>query len=252
MGISKEELAKRFRSAREKKGYSLKEIVDATKLHPSVISALESGDYSKISLVYLKGFLKIYASFLGIDPQEAVSVLDEEQGNKQENISKKNSQPKERSSHKQIFKKKNNIIKLPWKKIIYTILAFWIGVMLFKFIFTRLGCSKSEPIENKNYKAIPEKIAVNKEKLKDKISVSVYAKREIYLQTIKDGTIVFEGTLAKGQIETWQAKKYLEFKISDGSSVDVEVNGELLPALSKIRRPIRRLKITAEEITIEK
>ena len=67
-----------------------------------------------------------------------------------------------------------------------------------------------------------------------------------------DGRIVFEGVLKKGSLESWQATEELEFKISDGSSVDVEVNGKLLPPLSKIRKSIKSLRITTKGISIDK
>jgi cytoskeletal protein RodZ len=57
-----------LRAAREKKGLSIDKAHDTTKISPEVIRALEQDDHGSFaSETYLKGFLRNYASFLGLD-----------------------------------------------------------------------------------------------------------------------------------------------------------------------------------------
>lgn len=56
-----------LKAIREEKGYSIEGVTKKTKISPSVLRALEEGRLDNIDPVYLKGFLKMYCRFLGID-----------------------------------------------------------------------------------------------------------------------------------------------------------------------------------------
>ncbi len=60
-------------SAREAKGATASEAAEATKMMVQHIDALEREEYDKIAApIYVKGFLKIYAEYLGLDPDEVI------------------------------------------------------------------------------------------------------------------------------------------------------------------------------------
>ena len=64
-------LADKLRGERERKGLSIKDVASATSIRALYIEGLESGDYSKLPAeVYIKGFIRNYASYLGLDPKE--------------------------------------------------------------------------------------------------------------------------------------------------------------------------------------
>ncbi|AHH22667.1 helix-turn-helix domain-containing protein [Chlamydia muridarum str. Nigg] len=57
-----------FRSQREEKAISLKDVEAATSIRLSALEAIEAGHLGKlISPVYAQGFMKKYADFLGLD-----------------------------------------------------------------------------------------------------------------------------------------------------------------------------------------
>lgn len=57
-----------LRKAREQKGLSVAQVHSGTKISPEVIRALEENDLASFaSEIYLKGFLRNYATHLGID-----------------------------------------------------------------------------------------------------------------------------------------------------------------------------------------
>ena len=62
-----------LRSIREDKGYTIQEISKATKLSSSVIRALEEGRIDNVDPVYLKGFLKLYCRYLGLNWEVFIS-----------------------------------------------------------------------------------------------------------------------------------------------------------------------------------
>jgi hypothetical protein len=57
-----------LKKAREAKGLSFEQIRETLKIHPRFLRALEESDYQVFSSpVHLKGFLKNYAEYLGLD-----------------------------------------------------------------------------------------------------------------------------------------------------------------------------------------
>jgi cytoskeletal protein RodZ len=69
------ELGEILRQAREAKGLSLAQVEKAIKIRSTYLQALEDGQYELLpAAVYIKGFLKNYAQFLGLDPQEVLSL----------------------------------------------------------------------------------------------------------------------------------------------------------------------------------
>jgi cytoskeleton protein RodZ len=68
-----------LRSAREQAGLSLADLAAATRLRASIISAMESDDFSLCGgAVYARGHLKMMAPILGLDPDELALQFDAE------------------------------------------------------------------------------------------------------------------------------------------------------------------------------
>lgn len=62
-----------FKERRKKLNLSLKEIENATSIRMSYLQAIEDGEIHKLnSPVYAQGFVRQYASFLGIDGEKIV------------------------------------------------------------------------------------------------------------------------------------------------------------------------------------
>lgn len=62
-----------FKQKRKEMNLSLKEVENATSIRMSYLQAIEEGDMSKlISPIYAQGFIKQYASFLGMDGENIV------------------------------------------------------------------------------------------------------------------------------------------------------------------------------------
>jgi cytoskeletal protein RodZ len=72
-----------LREARENKGLTLAEAQDKTRINSRFLAALEQGNYDVLPTpVHVRGFLRNYARYLGLDPQPLVErydwVLDQE------------------------------------------------------------------------------------------------------------------------------------------------------------------------------
>jgi cytoskeletal protein RodZ len=74
-------LPDRLTAARERKGVDLVRAERDTKIRVRYLSALESGDYRDLpGAVYTKGFLRNYALYLGLDPEEVLLQWRHERG----------------------------------------------------------------------------------------------------------------------------------------------------------------------------
>jgi len=68
-----------LKNAREEKGLTFKQVQQKTKIHPRFLQALEKGDYAVFSSsVHIKGFLRTYARFLGLDEEEVMAFFRRE------------------------------------------------------------------------------------------------------------------------------------------------------------------------------
>ena len=86
-----------LKEERTKKGVSLEEVETATKIRKKTLSALESGDWGSVPPTFIKGLLKNYADFLGIDEKRVLAFF------RREYDEKKSTNPKLFSSEKRKF-----------------------------------------------------------------------------------------------------------------------------------------------------
>ncbi len=74
-------LPKRLVEARERKGVDLLRAERETKIRARYLAALEAGDYADLpGAVYTKGFLRNYALYLGLDPEDVIRQWKRERG----------------------------------------------------------------------------------------------------------------------------------------------------------------------------
>lgn len=59
-----------LRHGREQKGLTLERAARESRIKPAILEAIESGETSHIPSVYLKGYIRSYARFLGLDPRD--------------------------------------------------------------------------------------------------------------------------------------------------------------------------------------
>lgn len=260
----------KLKEKRKQMGYTIEYVVSQTKIHPSVIKNIEEASLSGLSLTYLKGFIKIYANFLEVELGGALEELDE--------VFAPFSQPKSQKARRK-FKKNQSTIKDPQpaqkaqglsisqvitgflKKISPQIFSKAVTVILVLLMVWGLFTGARLIIRGVLglFRPAPAAKVASHQGLKDikftsagELTVVLTARKKCFVRVMVDGKLFFEGILKKGAIERWSASKEIEFKISDGSAVALEINGKSIPTLASIRKPIKSLKITASGITVDK
>lgn len=75
------ELGQRLKERREALGLTIEDVAKETRIKPKFIEALEKGDYNLLpGDIFARGFIRNYASFLGLDPEEMLKLYSEERG----------------------------------------------------------------------------------------------------------------------------------------------------------------------------
>jgi cytoskeleton protein RodZ len=70
-------LGERFRAAREARGLTLSDVAEHIRIRSVYLAAIEDENWAAIGApVYIRGFLRTYARFLGLDPEEVVTEFN--------------------------------------------------------------------------------------------------------------------------------------------------------------------------------
>lgn len=95
------------------------------------------------------------------------------------------------------------------------------------------------------------KAPVSKQEV-EKIILVLRAKEKTWLQVKVDGKIVFQGILAKGVAESWQAKEKIELWLGNAGVVQLEMNGRLLEKIGRPGQTLKHVVATKAGLSIEK
>ncbi len=73
---AQQRIGEQLRAAREARGWSLLHVAHQTRIKAAYLEALEQGQWERLpSPAQARGFLRLYASFLGLDPGELLHIL---------------------------------------------------------------------------------------------------------------------------------------------------------------------------------
>ena len=253
-------LGAKLKKIRLEKGLSLEEAHKKTKIHPDVLRAIEEDSLINVNPVYIKGFLKIYCQFLGVDARDCMpsykeqqSVATSEAGVTQE----KKVAPVLRSA----TIKFSILKKINFKKIIVIAVALTLGVLVLRGIFNlgKFVAAKYAAAKEKKavaLAAIPlkkaKKAAATSVKVQEKVipativRLGISAKEDCWLQVKVDGKTTFQRVLKKGRFESWEAKEKIEFSLGNAGATVIEVNGQPIPALGRRGQSVKNIVITKE------
>ncbi len=281
-----------LKEARQAKGLTLDIVHEATKIPLDALKAIEEG-YSVRMLTpfYFKGFIKIYAEFLGLDVAQVFEHygLDQKQPVKPSvpigKMVLKDTQPNPFAVFAKSVMTPANLMGM--FKFIVVILCIW-GLLKVG------GCAvkavqqwpKSKPQAKvvkpkvvkkpvaKEMKA-PEKVKAVDEELnreekikkeeaptpdkvmamsndKDSVELAIRASRDSWVQVKADGKIVLQMTMKKGAMESWTAKETIELSGKNINDLEMEVNGKHVGALGHSERRAKKVIITKDGLTVKK
>lgn len=256
-----ESLGARLKKLRLEKGLSLEDVHKATKLHLNILNAIEEDRLSGLNPIYVKGFLKIYCKFLGIDPKIAVSDIKEAKPLEEIMLHSYQKAHKVTPLSTAGKKKSNKLIGYAIVVVMALLVVFGLGRLIFgrprsaqtkaqKKVKAAL-VKKSEKSKSKPPKAVKVESEVKPVKdFSSGIRLSIRAKENCWVYLRIDGKVVFQRVLEKGRFETWSAKERVDLSLGNAAAVELEVNGQLFSSLGRKGQVRKNIVITKEGLNI--
>lgn len=245
----------KLKKIRLEKGISLEEVHKRTKINLNILKAIEGDSITSLSPVYLRGFIKIYCKFLGIELDEYIADYQE-------------IQPKDKPRGVFLKKKSTFSFKIPSlkipsfkfskkvKKSIFFILIIASLFIILPYFFKKM----------KTIKVIHQQRSTTQTKMTPKLTASkvkqripaasgirfgIRTKENCWISVKVDDRVVFQGVLEKARQETWQAKDKIELSLGNAGSVEIEVNGQVFTNLGRRGQALKNILITKEGLSIK-
>lgn len=216
-----------LRAERERQTLTIKDVEHATSIRALYISSIEEDNYKVVpGEVYLKGFIRNYANYLGLDGTELVNMYRESQVSVASPVEV---QPTPTSS---AHISNMNPVALLSPKLVATVIVFVAAIGIGFWAYG--GQNKpSTPIENKapqtvdpiqqsaQTPVIPEKPANAKP-----VYVQVKFSEECWTLATADGKEIYEGIPKINESFTWEAQNTLVIRAGNAGAIDVTFNGQ--------------------------
>jgi cytoskeleton protein RodZ len=227
---SSDALGERFRAAREARGLSLSSVAEQIRIRSVYLAAIEEENWSAIGVpVYVRGFLRTYARFLGIDPEEAVAAFNRTQP---QPPPPQGGSARERTETDSAARRGSLII---W-------FAAAVAVVLVAFVvYNELTMRREETAANlAAASATPSPAAAATPTPSAKPlgpatgpnSLALVLSAPSWLRVTVDGSVSMEGTFPAGTSKTFHGKNAL-VRIGNAGGVEVYVDGKDVGKLGK-------------------
>ncbi len=278
---------KRLKEVRLKKGLSLEEAHKKTKINLNILKAIEEDNLANLSPVYLKGFLKIYCNFLGVDPKDYMpgyrQAPQQAAPPPQRNFAAQTAkgQPARVGYSAQVpkpapFKEKpgsslraasSKLASLSpeWKRrILYAVIAVIALIFLsivVNMIKSAVARKRAQPRQARVVVPVAPKAQPPKPQSQASSAVTpepagirlgIHAKDDCWVQLKIDGKAVFQSILKKGRFEVWQAKNRIDLSLGNVGNVELELNGKMLLPLGRRGQSLKNIVITKEGLKVER
>lgn len=252
----------KLKKTRLEKNLTIEDVYKKTKIHTNILLAIEEDRLSQLSPVYVKGFLKLYAEFLGLDPKEIIQEYHEPRPEVKV-VDDKGPQEaglKIRRPDFKIPKLKKYLKYIAIPVFIFAVLfgVFKAGKFLFKKIATAKAAArvvsesrpapKQKPVK-KVSKQTPKQLTPENRSVSLATTLVIRAREDSWVQVKLDGRTIFQGILKKGFAENWTAKEKIELSLGNAGVVELQVNGNTIPPLGKRNQAVKNIVITKEGLS---
>lgn len=243
-----------LRAAREEKKIPIVQVARDTKVSERYIAAMEANEFSSLpALAYAKGFLRLYAEYLDLDPKPLVDQLLQESGSRvTQGI----------TGEEEVLRP--STLPVGWR---YSAMgvggALVIIVLLLSGVMLMRSCAKTRssraavPSGIEELETLPLPVALTvtpvpppspeasraEEPVPRQKKLVAKAKENVMVKVYADGSLLFHETIRRGKEEFWLARESFDVRVAKPRAVELTLNG----------RPVKELKgREAQNIFIDK
>jgi cytoskeletal protein RodZ len=257
------QLAELLKEARQNKEVSLEEVEEELKIRRKYLQALEEEDFSSMPPeVYVKGFLRNYAIYLGLDPEEVRDLYYKgrpvEKGRKPDFLG---AETGPRSFPMDMSLTQTRLLAFPFLVIALALLAaVLLGLWAFQKYLplsakttptSEAAVTTREPRPTFTPTSVvtpttPTPIGTPTPKVYTGVDVELVMLERAWLQVHVDGEKVFEGVFDEGTTITWSGEESVAVRCNNAGGVEVILNGQELGPLGKRGQVVDREWTTKE------
>lgn len=225
-----ENLGERFRAAREARGLLLSDAGEQVRIRSVYLAAIEEENWKAIGApVYVRGFLRTYARFLGLDPEEAVAAFNR-------------TQPEPAASNATAGREAERG-SAPWRSSLVLWIAGTIAVLLVAFVvYNELTMNRGQVAVEASATAAaappstapvaPHPAGTPASEPGGANSLAVVLSAPSWLRVTVDGNVSMEGTFPAGTSKTFHGKTAL-VRIGNAGGVEIYIDGKARGKLGK-------------------
>jgi transcriptional regulator with XRE-family HTH domain len=203
----------RLREARERKGVSLREIANATKISVRALEALEKNDISHLpGGIFSRSFVRAYAAEAGLDPDEAVDDFVRQfphdsviAGHAASSVHVDDTEDESNRRTARV------VLRLIVLSVPVAALVLYFGLAS-----RRAPSVEAEPVTAS---------AGGTETIARRLGVEVTARRACLLTAGVDGQPLVDTPLEAGGRQSFNAETELTLTVSDPSAIEIMING---------------------------
>ncbi|MCX5750002.1 MAG: helix-turn-helix domain-containing protein [Candidatus Saganbacteria bacterium] len=216
MKEEKNRIGRVLKSARLEKGITLEKASKDTKITQKYLKSIEDEQFLNIpGEVVLKGFLRIYADYLKIDPGPLISELSK----------KIKKEPKAEIKDQPVQKKADIIPLLKNAMIVLSAVAAAVVIIMVlrSLILVSVRTADIRPADKTGTSDISKKISGS-------VEIEARIIEKTWIMVLSDGKMVFKDVVLKGQSFSWKAKDRLLIKIGNAAGVHLSSKGKVVLA----------------------
>jgi cytoskeletal protein RodZ len=196
-------------AARDRRGLTIDEAARDTRVRPELLRALEAEDFDELpGDVYVRGTLRTYGRYLGLDPEKVVALYAGASGD----LAPPGPPPTSIGSSAPVahtrLRDSQRLVLLG--AVTLLVLAIGLGIVSRQRTAPPPGTVDA---------------AAQQPELDRQITADVVAKRDAEVTVTIDGAAPRTSTLAPGEALSFAASSMLEIRIADGGSIELTVNG---------------------------
>ena len=224
-------LGERFRAAREQRGQTLSEVAEHLRIRSVYLAAIEDENWSAIGApVYTRGFLRTYARYLGIDPEEAVAQYNASAGNAP--------QPASTGTGPSAYREPRSLGPLIWISGIVALAL--VGFVIYLYfspprssqMLASTGAATASSVPAGVPSASPTAAASTAGSpapeptlLPQTKTLAIHLTAPSWLRVTVDGNVSIEGTFPAGTTRTFHGKSAL-VRVGNAGGVEITVDGK--------------------------
>ena len=254
--VSAAAIGELLREAREKKSLTIGQVQAQTRIHSTVLQALEEGRADELlPAAYARSFLKKYTDYLGLDSKDIL--------NKYSSLHPVSQSPNQKINIPEVKEPvdMSGLFHVAKRAIVFVIILVVVLFLGSKLVgsFKKHKAARRQDPAAKSRPTAQQPIAQKKTPAKPQVinqtgredlpfNFTLKVKQNVYIKFKKDGEILFSRVIDKGSVESYSVQRKVELDVAKAEVVELVIDGKSL--VSPGKGVIKNIEITKKGVKI--